>query len=95
MDLIPFYARFMATLSPCVDDVVSTLLDLLLRSLRQQIRTKDQLHIHTKLKNARLLGEEWKGVCGIGWSWRAELKDGGSRLRSGIIIVHCHNWKYS
>ena len=58
MDLVPFYARLIATLVPCVDDVSSTLLEILLGDLRHQIRKKDQVHIHTKLKNIRLLGED-------------------------------------
>ncbi len=60
MDLIPFYARLVATIAPCVDDVVPTLLELLLGDLKRQIRKKDQLHIHSKLKNMRLLGELWR-----------------------------------
>ena len=40
VDLIPFYARLVATLSPCVDDVVPTLLDMLLGVLRHQIRKR-------------------------------------------------------
>ena len=58
MDLIPFYSRLVATLSPCVSDVDSTLLEILLGDLRFQIRKKDQLHVHTKLKNIRFLGME-------------------------------------
>ena len=57
MDLIPYYSRLVATLAPCIDDVVPTLVDTLQRDLRFQIRKKDQLHIHTKLKNIRFLGE--------------------------------------
>ena len=68
VDLIPFNARLAATLAPCVDDVCPTLLDILLGDLRHQIRKKDQVHIHTKLKNIRLLGEERVAcacVCGV------------------------------
>ena len=57
MDLIPFYCRLVATLAPCVDDVAPTLVEILLGELRHQIRKKDQLHIHTKLKNIRCLGK--------------------------------------
>ncbi len=62
--MIPYYSRLVATLAPCIDDVVPTLVEILLGDLRFQIRKKDQLHIHTKLKNIRFLGE-W-GRCGIG-----------------------------
>ena len=56
MDLIPYYSRLVATLAPCIDDVAPTLVEILLGDLRFQIRKKDQLHIHTKLKNIRFLG---------------------------------------
>ena len=66
MDLIPYYSRLVATLAPCIDDMVPTLVDILLRDLRFQIRKKDQLHIHSKLKNIRFLGEwglwVWHGM---------------------------------
>ena len=57
MDLIPFYARLVATLSPCLDDLAPTLVDLLLRDFRFQVRKKDQIHIHSKIKNCRFIGE--------------------------------------
>ncbi len=81
MDLIPFYSRFVATLAPFLDDVVPTLLEVLLKDLRFQIRKKDQLHIHTKLKNIRLLGELSQG--------RGEGEGGGReggkrRRRDGV-----------
>ena len=57
MDLIPFYSRLVATLAPCINDVDVTLVETLLNDLRFQIRKKDQLHIHTKLKNIRFLGK--------------------------------------
>ena len=56
MDLIPFYARLAATLHPCLDDVASTLVEILIKDLRFQIKKKDQVHIHSKLKNVRFLG---------------------------------------
>ena len=58
MDLIPFYARLAATLNPCLDDVATTLVDILIRDLRFQIKKKDQIHIHSKLKNVRFLGKK-------------------------------------
>ena len=69
MDLIPFYSRLVATLAQCVDDVAPTLLEVLLADVRRQIRKKDQLHIHTKLKNIRFLGE-YVGVAVDLWVWQ-------------------------
>ena len=56
MDLIPFYARLVATLYPCLDDVATTLVEILIKDLRFQIKKKDQVHIHSKLKNVRFIG---------------------------------------
>ena len=60
MDLVPFYARLVATLHPCLDDIVPALVDMLMRDFRFQVRKKDQVHIHSKLKNVRFIG---KRVC--------------------------------
>ena len=57
MDLVPFYARLVATLHPCLDDIAPTLVDMLMRDFRFQVRKKDQVHIHSKLKNVRFIGE--------------------------------------
>ena len=57
MDLIPFYARLVATLAPCMDDLAPMLVDNLIRNLRGQVRKKDQIHIHSKIKNCRFIGE--------------------------------------
>ena len=57
MDLIPFYARLVATLHPCLDDIAPLLVDTLVRDLRFQVRKKDQVHVHSKLKNVRFIGE--------------------------------------
>ena len=57
MDLIPFYARLVATLAPCVEDLALLLVDMLLRDFRFQVRKKDQIHIHSKIKNCRFIGE--------------------------------------
>ena len=56
MDLVPFYARLVATLHQCLDDIAPMLLDTLLRDLRYQVRKKDQVHVHSKLKNVRFIG---------------------------------------
>ena len=57
MDLIPFYARLVATLHPCLVDVAPLLVELLLREFRWQVRKKDQEHIYSKIKNVRFIGE--------------------------------------
>ena len=57
MDLVPFYARLVATLHQCLDDIAPFLVDLLVRDFRYQVYKKDQVHIHTKLKNVRFIGE--------------------------------------
>ena len=57
MDLIPFYARLVATLHPCLDDIAPLLVDTLVRDLRFQVCEKDQVHVHSKLKNVRFIGE--------------------------------------
>lgn len=57
MDLIPFYARLVATLAPCMDDLAPMLVDILIRDFRFQVRKKDQIHIHSKIKNCRFIGE--------------------------------------
>ena len=57
MDLVPFYARLVATLHPCLDDIAPALVDMLMRDFRFQVRKKDQVHIHSKLKNVRFIGE--------------------------------------
>ena len=60
MDLVPFYARLVATLHPCLDDISPALVEMLMRDFRFQVRKKDQVHIHSKLKNVRFIG---KCVC--------------------------------
>ena len=56
MDLVPFYARLVATLNPCLPDISTYLIDMLSRDFRFQLRKKDQIHVHTKIKNARFIG---------------------------------------
>lgn len=57
MDLIPFYSRLLTTLSPCLPDIPDLVIDMLTRDFKFQLRKKDQIHVHTKIKNARLIGE--------------------------------------
>lgn len=57
MDLVPFYARLIKTLHPCVSELPIMISDMLMRDFRFQIRKKDQIYIHTKIKNARFIAE--------------------------------------
>ena len=57
MDLIPFYARLVATLTPCMEDLAPMLVDILVHDFRFQVRKKDQIHIYFKIKNCHLIGE--------------------------------------
>ena len=63
MDLIPFYARLAATLTQVLDDMGPMLVDILVRDFRFQVRKKDQVHVHSKIKNARFIGtlQKWEG----------------------------------
>ena len=60
LDLLPFYARLAATLSSCVPDVSDQLSMMLLRDFRFHIRKKDQIHIESKVKTMRFIGEMTK-----------------------------------
>ena len=57
IDLLPFYARLVATINPCATDVAADLSLLLKREFRWQVRRKDQLKIESKLKICRFIGE--------------------------------------
>jgi regulator of nonsense transcripts 2 len=57
IDLLPFYARFIATINPCAPDVSTDMSVLLKREFRWQVRKKDQMKIESKLKVCRFIGE--------------------------------------
>ena len=57
IDLLPFYARFIATINPCAADVSVDMGVLLKREFRWQVRKKDQMKIESKLKVCRFIGE--------------------------------------
>ena len=57
IDLLPFYARFIATINPCTPDVSADMSNLLKREFRWQVRKKDQMKIESKLKVCRFIGE--------------------------------------
>lgn len=57
LDLLPFYARFVATLYPIMPEISSELASLLLNDFRYHVRKKDQINIESKIKTARFIGE--------------------------------------
>ena len=59
-DLLPFYSRLVATLSPCMPEVPNQLAALLKQDFRWHVRKKDQINIESKLKICRFIGEMTK-----------------------------------
>ena len=57
LDLLPFYARFLATLNPCMPEISTDLAALLHNDFRFHVRKKDQINIESKIKTARFIGE--------------------------------------
>uniref|UniRef100_A0A6I8PPB3 Regulator of nonsense transcripts 2 n=1 Tax=Xenopus tropicalis TaxID=8364 RepID=A0A6I8PPB3_XENTR len=57
LDLLPFYARLVATLHPCMSDVAEDLCSMLKGDFRFHVRKKDQINIETKNKTVRFIGE--------------------------------------
>lgn len=57
LDLLPFYARLVAVLNPVMPDVGTELVQDLIRGFRREVRMKNQLHIETKTKIVRFIGE--------------------------------------
>ena len=56
-DLLPFYARMVSTLNPCMPDIAVQLGQYLKQEFRWQLRKKDQMKIESKLKVCRFIGE--------------------------------------
>ncbi|KAM3184599.1 hypothetical protein ACTXT7_008036 [Hymenolepis weldensis] len=56
-DLLPFYARLVATLYPVVPDIGQDLVELLKQEFRWHLHKKDQMNIDSKLKTVRYIGE--------------------------------------
>ncbi|XP_037077123.1 regulator of nonsense transcripts 2-like [Pollicipes pollicipes] len=79
LDLLPFYARLVATLHPCMPDVASDLAQMLKADFKYHVRKKDQINIETKLKVMRFIGELVKfGMYGRNealWCVRMLLND--------------------
>ncbi|XP_063782946.1 regulator of nonsense transcripts 2 isoform X2 [Pseudophryne corroboree] len=57
LDLLPFYARLVATLHPCMTDVAEDLCSMLKGDFKFHVRKKDQINIETKNKTVRFIGE--------------------------------------
>ncbi|GMG99374.1 hypothetical protein Nepgr_001214 [Nepenthes gracilis] len=57
LELLPYYSRMVATLSACMKDVSSLLLQMLEEEFNFLINKKDQMNIETKIRNIRFIGE--------------------------------------
>ncbi|XP_035220052.1 regulator of nonsense transcripts 2-like [Stegodyphus dumicola] len=57
LDLLPFYARFVATLNPCMPDIAADLVAMLKQDFKFHIKKKDQINIESKVKTVRFIGE--------------------------------------
>ncbi|KAJ4845899.1 Regulator of nonsense transcripts upf2 [Turnera subulata] len=57
LELLPYYSRMVATLTTCMKDVSSMLLQMLEEEFNFLINKKDQMNIETKIRNIRFIGE--------------------------------------
>lgn len=57
LDLLPFYARFVAILYPAVPEVANDLCQMLRQDFKYHVRKKDQINIESKIKVVRYIGE--------------------------------------
>ncbi|XP_050209563.1 regulator of nonsense transcripts UPF2 isoform X2 [Mercurialis annua] len=57
LELLPYYSRMVATLSTCMKDVSSMLLQMLEEEFNFLINKKDQMNIETKIRNIRFIAE--------------------------------------
>lgn len=57
LELLPYYSRMVATLSTCMKDVSSMLIQLLEEEFNFLLNKKDQMNIETKIRNIRFIGE--------------------------------------
>ncbi|MED6152342.1 Regulator of nonsense transcripts upf2, partial [Stylosanthes scabra] len=57
LELLPYYSCMVATLSTCMKDVSSILLQMLEEEFNFLINKKDQMNIETKIRNIRFIGE--------------------------------------
>ena len=56
-DLLPFYARLVASLQPLMPDLPQDLLERLRMDFRYKVKKKDQINLESKLKVCRFLAE--------------------------------------
>ncbi len=56
-DLLPFYARFVATLNPVMPDLSQDLNTSLMHEFRWHLHKRDQVNLESKLKTVRFIGE--------------------------------------
>lgn len=57
LDLLPMYARLVATLDPCAPDLAPELMQQLKGEFRFRVRKKDQINVESKIKTVRFIGE--------------------------------------
>lgn len=57
LDLLPFYARFVAILYPAVPEVGNDLCQMLRQDFKFHVKKKDQINIESKVKVVRFIGE--------------------------------------
>ncbi|KAJ8919747.1 hypothetical protein NQ315_006276 [Exocentrus adspersus] len=57
LDLLPFYARFVAILHPALPEVGNELCQMLRHDFKYHVRKKDQINIESKIKVVRFIGE--------------------------------------
>lgn len=57
LDLLPFYARFVAILQPAIPEVGNELCQMLRQDFKYHVRKKDQINIESKIKVVRFIGE--------------------------------------
>lgn len=57
LDLLPFYARFVAILYPALPEIGNELCQMLRQDFKYHVRKKDQINIESKIKVVRYIGE--------------------------------------
>ncbi|XP_066260334.1 regulator of nonsense transcripts 2 [Euwallacea similis] len=57
LDLLPFYARFVAILYPALPEVGNELCQMLRQDFKFHVKKKDQINIESKIKVVRFIGE--------------------------------------
>lgn len=57
LDLLPFYARFVAIVNPALPEVANDLCQMLRQDFKYHVKKKDQINIESKIKVVRFIGE--------------------------------------